>query len=519
MNDPQIAASLRAKSPGALAELFDAYGERIFLYCWFMLRERDIACIAVRDTLVGAQARIAGLADPDLLGSWLYSLARTECRRGRPVPPSLADEAPARPGPRDADSRLMAWNAVTSMAPEDMEALDLACRHDVDLALVLGLPAADVQALVDQARQNLERALAAEILVSRGGRGCPDWAEVTTGWSGTMTPQTRDRVLGHAAGCAVCGPALPRNVSAARVFALLPAPGISPQARAEVLDFFAAHRPQSQSQSQSKPWPRLRLRLTGAGWILVGAGVVATAAAIASVFVVVGSGPVADRMITPTASPAGSVLAGPAGVQGAAAGRTRWPVVSRPSLIGTTVGNTKALIADATKPLTSPKTAAQGTGSAGAPGSDPALSVTPALPAPAGTLSVSPGGVALGTGTTGQLVLTAVGGPVRWSASTSSAQVSLSSEEGMLQAGRSVTLEVMITRGPKGGNAVVSVEPPAATPQAVEVSWAPLPRTRRPSPSTPASSPPSPSTSATPPRPRYRQRQRLRPENGRPRRP
>ena len=392
MNDPQITASLRAKSPGALAELFDAYGERLFLYCWFMLRERDIACIAVRDTLVGAQARIAGLADPDLLGSWLYSLARTECRRGRPVPPSLADEAPARrPGQRDADSRLMAWNAVTSMAPEDMEALDLACRHDVDLALVLGLPAADVQALVDQARQNLERALAAEILVSRGGRGCPDWAEVTTGWSGTMTPQTRDRVLGHAAGCAVCGPALPRNVSAARVFALLPAPGISPQARAEVLDFFAAHRPsaqpQPQPQSQSQPW--LRLRLTGAGWILVGAGVVATAAAIASVFVVVGSRPVADRMITPAASPAGSVLAGPAGVQGPAAGRTRRPVVSRPSLIGTTVGNTKALIADVTKPLTSPKTAAQGPGSAGAPGSDPALSVTPARPAPAGTLSAS----------------------------------------------------------------------------------------------------------------------------------
>ena len=393
MNDPQIAASLGAKSPGALAELFDAYGERLFLYCWFMLRERDIACIAVRDTLVGAQARIAGLADPDLLGSWLYSLARTECRRGRPVPPSLAHEAPARPGQRDADSRLMAWNAVTSMAPEDMEALDLACRHDVDLALVLGLPAADVQALVDQARQNLERALAAEILVSRGGRGCPDWAEVTTGWSGTMTPQTRDRVLGHAAGCAVCGPALPRNVSAARVFALLPAPGISPQARAEVLDFFAAHRPsaqpQSQSQSQSQPWLRLRLRLTGAGWILVGAGVVATAAAIASVFVVVGSRPVADRMITPAASPAGSVLAGPAGVQGPAAGRTRRPVVSRPSLIGTTAGNTKALIADVTKPLTSPKTAAQGPGSAGAPGSDPALSVTPARPAPAGTLSAS----------------------------------------------------------------------------------------------------------------------------------
>src|ERR1700676_2957123 len=177
MNDAQIAANLRAKSPGALAELFDAHGDRLFRYCWLMLRHRDIAQIAVRDTLVVAEAHIARLADPDLLGSWLYSLARVECRRRRPVPPSVADEPSARPSQRDADARLMAWNAATSMAPGDLEALDLTCRHDVDLPLVLGLSAEDAQTLVDQATQNLERALAAEILVRRGGRACPDWAQ------------------------------------------------------------------------------------------------------------------------------------------------------------------------------------------------------------------------------------------------------------------------------------------------------------------------------------------------------
>ena len=197
--------------------------------------------MALRDTLAVAQAYIVRLADSESLGPWLYSLARTECRRRRAVSAAETDEAPVRPSQRDADSRLMAWNAVMSMAADEFEALDLACRHDVDLALVLGLSAEEAQALLVWARQSLEWALGAEILVSRG-HACPDRAEVLAGWAGTMTPSLQQRVLEHAAACEVCGPKLPRNVSAARVFALLPAPALPPLARAEVLDFFDEHR-------------------------------------------------------------------------------------------------------------------------------------------------------------------------------------------------------------------------------------------------------------------------------------
>jgi hypothetical protein len=57
-----------------------------------------------------------------------------------------------------------------------------------------------------------------------------------------MTPEVRARVLGHAVRCPACRPNLPRNVSAARVFARLPAPALSAVARAEVLAFFDNHR-------------------------------------------------------------------------------------------------------------------------------------------------------------------------------------------------------------------------------------------------------------------------------------
>jgi hypothetical protein len=216
MNYPRIAA----------AELLETHGDRLFLYCWSMLRSRETAQAALRDTLLAAPAGATG--------SRLYSLARAACGQHRAVPAADADEAPVCRGRNDADNRLMAWNAAMSLEPAEFEALELGTRHEVDLGQVLGLPAGKAQALLTRAALNLERALGAEVLARRG-HPCPDRAEVLAGWSGTMTPQLRDRVLEHAFGCEACTEARPRNVSAARVFSLLPAPALSPQARAELI--------------------------------------------------------------------------------------------------------------------------------------------------------------------------------------------------------------------------------------------------------------------------------------------
>jgi len=107
MKDPRLAAALLESSPDALAELFDAYGDRLFRYCWGMLRSRELAQVVLRDTLLVAQAHIARLADPEdpaSLAPWLYSLARGECRRHQAVPPADADESPARLGLAAADA-------------------------------------------------------------------------------------------------------------------------------------------------------------------------------------------------------------------------------------------------------------------------------------------------------------------------------------------------------------------------------------------------------------------------------
>jgi hypothetical protein len=100
-----------------------------------MLRSRESAQTALRDTLLAAPAGATG--------SQLYSVARAACGQRRAVPAAEADEAPVCLGRNDADNRLVAWNAATSLEPAEFEALELGTRHEVDLGQVLGLPAGE----------------------------------------------------------------------------------------------------------------------------------------------------------------------------------------------------------------------------------------------------------------------------------------------------------------------------------------------------------------------------------------
>ncbi len=440
MNYPQIAA----------AEFLDTHGDRLFRYCWSMLRSREMAQIALRDTLLAAQAhimRLTGPQDPESFGPWLYSLARAECRQHVAVPAADADEAPGPSGRNGADSRLMAWHAAMSLKAGEFEVLELASRHDVDPGLVLGRPAEEVLALLARATKRLERALGVEILLSRGPT-CPDLAGVLAGvlagWAGPMTARIRDRVLEHAALCQVCTDKRPRHVSAARVFALLPAPALSPLARAELLDSCAGPRQaaapgqpprralpapvQVPSPAVQVPSPAGR-RPRRAGLLIAGAGAIASAVVIASALALAGlagkpgaageSGPT-TALGAPTgpARPASGLGAagpvspsGPSSVPaGHGSARSR---LATPPLVGMAGGRGQGLITAATQPLP--------------PGHAPAArNGTPAQPpgAGAGGAPASPGTLQLstssvGAGSAGQITLTAVGGVVSWPVSSS----------------------------------------------------------------------------------------------------
>src|SRR5437763_978411 len=123
MNYPQIAA----------AELLENQADRLFLYCWSVLRSRETAQIALRDTLLALLNEVTGPADAS--DTRLYSLARAECGRHRAVPAHRLRRAGllTAPGPRPVPSgpRRAAGlpHRPASQRPRPARALRSPCRR------------------------------------------------------------------------------------------------------------------------------------------------------------------------------------------------------------------------------------------------------------------------------------------------------------------------------------------------------------------------------------------------------
>ncbi|MFC7591723.1 RNA polymerase sigma factor [Nonomuraea antimicrobica] len=216
MNDRALVEALRAREPGALAALYDAYAESVYRYCWSLLLSRDSAQVALRDTLIAAEAHVGALADPERLRTWLYALARAEClRRRATAPPGAAEvlaQAPALDDPADADLRVMAWNAVRSLPVAEREVLELVHGHELpagELAQVLATPPRQIELLVEEARESLRDAITAEILARKGPYDCPRRARILAGFSGELTQEMREHLVRHLPQCEICAPTAP----------------------------------------------------------------------------------------------------------------------------------------------------------------------------------------------------------------------------------------------------------------------------------------------------------------------
>src|SRR5690606_16346830 len=131
VNDRALVAALSAGDPAGLAGVYRAYADRVYAYCRWLLDDPDVAADAVLDTFVVACARADRLRQPERLRTWLYAIARGECRWH-------AD--PRRGAPGDPDPRELA---------------ELVDRHGLpvtEAATVVGLPPHRVRELLATAR-------------------------------------------------------------------------------------------------------------------------------------------------------------------------------------------------------------------------------------------------------------------------------------------------------------------------------------------------------------------------------
>ncbi|MGI5153819.1 hypothetical protein [Microbispora sp. CA-102843] len=253
MNDGVLVEALRARDPGALAALYDMYAGNLYRYCRTLLAGPDAAQVALRDTLIAAEALVGSLADPDRFRPWLYALARGECMRRRtpgeedgpetgPVPVATVPFPGVTAGGADADLRLVASSAVGALSAEDREVLELAARHGMtagqDLAAVLGTGERYAEALLDAATERLRETVTVELLARRATHDCERASAILAGFTGELTPQARAQLTRHLARCETCGRQRVRQISPAKVFGLLPQVALPETLRVRVLSSF-----------------------------------------------------------------------------------------------------------------------------------------------------------------------------------------------------------------------------------------------------------------------------------------
>ncbi|RAY15373.1 hypothetical protein DPM19_11785 [Actinomadura craniellae] len=499
MSDDALVEALRSRDPGAPAALYAGYADGLYAYCWFLLRGREAAHVALRDTLIAAEAHIGRLRDPARLRSWLYALARLECARHEPA--DQPDVTLADPGRADSARRIMAWHAVAGLPRPSREILELRLRHglpEAELGTVLGRPARDARALLAAARVELAAALTAELLTRQGPSGCAGRKEALDGHRGPLSPEVRARLLRHAGQCPICGTLRPQTVSAAKVYALLPRlwpdetvqwavlAGITDPAHADHR-LRVATRPRDFGPDG---FPRQRSGAAPAGRSGTVRALVGAAAAVLLLGLTAGG--VArlldfdEREGAPIAAgnppPRPSTLPQPEGFR---ALRGKGVVEGSPI--------------SATFPLGARASAAPPTALPSPPPRPEREHLSaPDLPE-VGLSLVSPLFLDLGTGPAGSVTFAARNRPVEWRAGTKG-PIRLDRYSGRLAPGESVTIRVWVDRAAQAkGEGCISFRPGGDT---VTVTWRPgsSGAPQQPTPSGPAPTPTRPSGGGTPTR-------------------
>src|SRR5215468_6343849 len=184
-NAEMMDAMLDGQGDG-LAAAYDRYAPALYGYCRSLLGE-PAAAGAVQDTFIVAVGALGGLGEPGRLRTWLYAVARNECRRrlrarARPGPPGEAgDAADPGAGAESAELRTIVSAALAGLDPGDREIVELNLRHDLDgrdLADVLGVRVSQARALVPPARTRFEASLRALLTARTGRESCPQLAAI-----------------------------------------------------------------------------------------------------------------------------------------------------------------------------------------------------------------------------------------------------------------------------------------------------------------------------------------------------
>jgi RNA polymerase sigma factor (sigma-70 family) len=240
-DDQRLAQSLHAGDETALARIYDIYAPRLFDYCHVLLRDQEAAALALHDSLIIVQERIGRLPDARLFRGWMYAVTRAEClrRRAHTEVPSERQRAPEAGGlEADEATRQLVHQALLMLNGQQREALDLSLRHQLDpheLAEVLGATPQDASVRVAQARHDLDDAFAAVVVSATGRDDCPSVAALAGPPDQPIDAEICGKLARHITNCPICGTRGNRKVATARLLNAMPTAAIPAALRERVL--------------------------------------------------------------------------------------------------------------------------------------------------------------------------------------------------------------------------------------------------------------------------------------------
>lgn len=481
-DDERLARSLAAGDPSALIQVMDRYAARLYDYCHALLRDQEQAAGALHDALIAAYAHVPVLREPERFRGWLYALVRNECRRRLRDPdrPAARHEAPeVEDGfldeaelARRQETRRLVHGALSALRGREREALDLMLRHGLDtfeVGGVLGLGAQEAADLTGAAKAHLDEALAA-VNISRTGRGdCPAVAAIADEGGRALPPQVVRKLVQHVETCRTCGARRGGAMPAARLLQVLPVAMMPTDLRGHVMATatdaalasdlsYIAHRAEPLDE-WGWPYPDdgspVQDSSPGRGHRALWPALAAAAAVIvivAGAFYVMSGG-------SPTS---GTTAQDPSGGASASVVDPSSPPDSEDPLDSPTPteSDTPSPTPTTTSPTPTPTKSAKPSARSSRPN-------PPSSQLRNGHLSLSRSSCSISAGRGCGVTVTAVGGPVIWSAS-GPAPIIVVGGQGTLDAGRSDTVSIQLDRSCTGsGSGTVSFSPNGA----VAVSW------------------------------------------------
>lgn len=161
----------------AASRLLARYRERVLIWCWRVVDDRELALDLAQDVMLNAFRRLEDYRHDGRFGAWLFTIARNRClaelrRRNVPVAAEgmLELVADPKPSPDEAWERKSAAEELLALVRENLTPLEqdtiwLRCHEGLPVDVItrrLGIQeTTGARAVLQRARRKLRSALAA----------------------------------------------------------------------------------------------------------------------------------------------------------------------------------------------------------------------------------------------------------------------------------------------------------------------------------------------------------------------